>query len=276
MESNIEILGRKVFFIAPTDALIPESYVEDFLTHGYEPYIIADDGVCPLKKKIEAIARLFPGSILFFNIDAAVESIGDWKSYIADFRAQHREQVLIGVLHRKGDAEQDEALRDFYVEHLHLSCGFIALQAKQLADVDAIKEVLEEYEARGRRQFVRATMDEQSRFTGAYNGKKIDARVLDVNIRHFACLMGQNITDLKIFDKVRGASLRLSGLEFTSDAVLLMKRTKGDETLYVFMFITPPQDIPELPAETKQKLNHKIYQVVSDGTLTKLRDAFRA
>ena len=88
--------------------------------------------------------------------------------------------------------------------------------------------------------------------------------------------MGQNITDLKIFDKVRGASLRLSGLEFTSDAVLLMKRTKGDETLYVFMFITPPQDIPELPAETKQKLNHKIYQVVSDGTLTKLRDAFRA
>ena len=58
--------GRKTFFIAPDISLLPETYMEEYLSHGYETYIICDDRYCSLKKKVELIINLFRDSILFF------------------------------------------------------------------------------------------------------------------------------------------------------------------------------------------------------------------
>lgn len=275
MEQNVEIFGRKTFFIASDSSLIPESYVEEFLTHGYETYIIGDDYTCSLKAKIQTIVEQFPGSILFFNIDADIESIGDWKTFIVDFRKQHMDDALIGVLHHKGTAKADDALRDFYEAQLHLRCGFTVLQAHHHENFAAIQDVLEKYGARGRRQLVRATMDAASHFAFDFKGKKYKARILDTNISHFACTFPDELDAMKIYDKARKASFRLNGLKFTSDAVLLMKRTKNGVHLCIFMFITPPDDQADLPADTKKLLNRKIYQTVADETLNPLRKAFK-
>ena len=71
--------GRKTFFIATEQSLLPESYLEDYLTRGYETYIISDDRNCPLVKKVESIISIFEDSILFFYIDAEIERLkGAW------------------------------------------------------------------------------------------------------------------------------------------------------------------------------------------------------
>ena len=53
MESNVDIFGRRTFFIAPD-------------------------------------------AILFFNIDAIVDDIPDWKAYIANLKEKHSNDALIG------------------------------------------------------------------------------------------------------------------------------------------------------------------------------------
>lgn len=275
MESNVDIFGRRTFFIAPDASLIPESYVEEFLSRGYETYIIDDDYVCLLTKKIETIISLYPDAILFFNIDAIVDDIPDWKAYIADLKEKHSNDALIGVLHAKGSPKADALLKAYYEETVGVRCGFITLQSHHHENFDVMIGELEKNGARGRRQLVRAAMDSASHFSFEFNRKKFKSKVLDVNISHFACVFPEELNDMKIYDKVRAASFRLNGLKFNSDAVLLMKRTKNNVHLCVFMFISQPDDKPELPPDLRKSLTRKIYQVVADDTLSTLRKAFK-
>ncbi|MBQ7157864.1 MAG: hypothetical protein IJS09_00355, partial [Treponema sp.] len=249
--------------------------VEEFLAHGYETYIIDDDYTCPLRNKVETIIENFPDSILFFNIDATVDGVDNWKVYISEICKKHAENALIGVLHAKGNPKSDELLRQHYEETIGVRCGFISLQAHHHENFDVMIKVLEKHGALGRRQLVRANMDAQSHFNFEYEGKKFKSRVMDVNISHFACVFPQELDDMKIYDKVRAASFRLNGMKFNSDAVLLMKRTKNEVHLCIFMFITQPDDKPELPPDLRKALNRKIYQVVADETLSKLKKAFK-
>ena len=275
MKSNVEIFGRKTFFIASDASLIPESYVEEFLASGYETYIIDDDYICPLRKKVEAIIEHYPDAVLFFNIDASADGIENWKTYIAETCRKHSQDALIGILHTKGNPKADEILRQYYEETIGVRCGFITLQAHHHENFDLMLKILEKYGAKGRRQLVRASMDAQSHFNFDIDGKKYKSRVLDVNISHFACTFPEELKHMKIYDKVRGASFRLNGLKFNSDAVLLMKRSKNDVHLCVFMFISQPDDKPELEPELRKNLTRKIYQVVAEETLTNLKKAFK-
>ena len=67
------IKGRKTFFVAPDKSRFPESYLEEYLTAGYECYFIETDLFLPISTKIEVILSVFKDCIMFFNIDASIQ-----------------------------------------------------------------------------------------------------------------------------------------------------------------------------------------------------------
>ena len=57
------IKGRKTFFIAPDRTLFPQSYLEEYLTLGYECYFIDTDIFLPIEVKVDIILSVFKDSI---------------------------------------------------------------------------------------------------------------------------------------------------------------------------------------------------------------------
>ncbi len=273
--SEVELYGRKTFFIAPDTSLIPKHYLEEFMLQGYQAYVINDDYVCPMQTKVREIIRLFPDSILYFNIDSSIDGI-EWKSYISELQNFVGKNIYIGIFYlSRQNSQEEESIKDFYLDKLHVRAGCFALSAHNHNNFDSILSVMEKSGAKGRRSLVRAFCDSSSTVKIEHKGKKCLANLLDINLSYFRCDLQANTENFEIFEKIRDVAVSANGMSFISDAVLIMKRTLNDKTLCIFMFIKR-DDSPDLDLETEKKLNQKIYQIVLNENSEKLQTAFKA
>lgn len=273
--SEVELYGRKTFFIAPDTSLIPKHYLEEFMLQGYQAYVINDDYVCPMQTKVREIIRLFPDSILYFNIDSSIDGI-EWKSYISELQNFVGKNIYIGIFYlSRQNSQEEESIKDFYLDKLHVRAGCFALSAHNHNNFDSILSVMEKSGAKGRRSLVRAFCDSSSTVKIEHKGKKCIANLLDINLSYFRCDLQTNTENFEIFEKIRDVAVSANGMSFISDAVLIMKRTLNDKTLCIFMFIKR-DDSPDLDLETEKKLNQKIYQIVLNENSEKLQTAFKA
>ena len=273
--SELDLFGRKTFFIAPDTSLIPKAYLEEFMLRGYQTYVINDDYVCPMQTKVREIIKLFPKAILYFNIDSSIEGI-EWKSYIRELHEFVGDEILIGIFYLSRKNPQDEeAIKNYYINELHVGAGCFALSAHDHNNFDSILSIMEKSGAKGRRSLVRANCDPSSSVKFEYKGKNCQANLLDINVSYFRCDLQSNTEKIAIFEKIRDVSISANGANFVSDAVLIMKRIQNDRTLCIFMFIKR-DDTPDLDAATEKMLNQKIYQIVLNENTEKLQTAFRA
>lgn len=257
MINNTDIFGRKVFFIATNDTLVPPSYMEDFCTLGYESHIIP--GGSRMRSDVAAIVQQFPESILLFNVDADDGGSG-WTTLIRDIRQGH-DNLLVGVVFKAENSQSGNR----YENDVSSRAGCIALSSGDKdGNFQALKAALDRCGAKGRRNSIRALCDSSSRISFSFNGYEKSEKVEDVNITHFRCTSAtDDFHGMKIYDKIRGAHLTINGLEFKSDIVLIMKRIKEGISTAIFMFIRKPDDGPGLEPELEPQLNKKIYQITS-------------
>lgn len=276
MENNdIDILGRKTFFIAPDPAMIPETYLEQFMSHGFETYIIRDDNVCPLDKKVESIISLYYGAIILFYVDADVLGI-EWRGFIQNLQKQYGDRVLLGVLFAKRSAEairEQRKLEEFFNMEVRLPCGTLPLERRSKENFIRLTELMSANRANGRRKSTRALCDEQSTMTFSANNKRYRAHIVDVSISHFSCELDDQNGMVPIYDKMLDVTLNVNGFIFNSDVVLIMKRIKSGVNLCVYMFIKKDGS-PDLEGEAYEDLNHKIYDMVSSAGKKEMRKAF--
>ena len=265
---DIAIVGRKTFFIAPVTEQMPETNLERLLSHGYEAYCIADDGICSLQKKVEAIIDLFPGSILFFHVDSMVSGI-DWKSYIKQLCGANRD-VKIGITYAARESGKERsAIEDYYSNEARVSCGTLAFTSDKDGNYELILSTLAHAGARGRRDIIRATCDSSSeaRFPTA------TARIKDVNKSYFCCLFDKEQTSFHIYERFHNITMNINGMSFVSDAVLIMKHIRDGVNTYIFMFVREDGST-NLEQDQKQKLNKKIYQVITGERIRLMNDTF--
>ena len=273
--TDVEIYGRKTFFIAPDTSLIPKSYLEEFMERGYETYIINDDYACSIQTKVREIVKLFPESILYFNIDATIEGI-EWKSYIRELHEYLGDNILIGIFYSsKRTPEEEERIKTYYVRDVQIRAGCFSLSARDHNNFDSILGALAHAGAKGRRNFVRAVCSSESTAKFEHNGTGYTANLLDVNITHFRCDLDSVTDDFKIFDKIHDVAVYVNGSSFLSDAVLIMQRNSNGKKLCIFMFIKK-DGTPDLDKETQKKLNQKIYQIVLNENMGRLQKAFQS
>ena len=262
-ETNKHIIeGRKTFFIAPDDSLLPEKYLEDFMARGYETYIINDDRYCPLKAKIEIIIDTFKDSILFFYIDSVVEDI-EWATYILNLQVKYNNNILIGVLYSKRPTEQEKMqLERYYLYDVGIQCGCIALEFQRSKNFALIDKVMFANQACGRRQNVRAICDSSSKVVFEISNMQYTGRVLDVSLSHFSCGFEYSI-DVPVGGRIQNILISINGLHFITDALVVMNRNYSNSTMYVFVFLSP-DGRQGLESDIRAKVLQKTYQMISE------------
>ncbi len=274
-EQPFEIVdeGRKTFFITPDSALLPEEYLEDYLKHGYESYIITDDRSCPLKQKIEFIIDHFKDSILFFYIDSVIKDI-DWPYYIRELQEKYGNRVMFGVLYAKRQNQEEQSrLEKYYLYDLGLPGGCIGLDIQQTNNFALVDTIMFANQANGRRKTIRAICDSNSELVFERNELKYKAQICDVSLNHFSCIFTSYPHPIQMYEKVENILIQVNGLHFSTDAVLLMQRQTEAGMLNIFMF-TRKDGAQGLEFETSKKLSQKIYHMVTDKSKSALQDMF--
>ena len=265
--------GRKTFFIAPDTSLLPEIYMEEYLNHGYEAYIIVDDRYCSLRRKVELIISLFSDSILFFYIDAEIHGI-DWPKYIYQLQRTYGDKVLIGVLYSKRKSEEEKSkLERFYLFDVGIPCGCIPLEYQHAKNFPLIDRILYVNQAGGRRKTVRAICDDKSEISFIHKKVQYKGKINDISLNHFSCIFQNSELSIPVSGRISDFMLVVNGLHIHGDGTLLMQRNTPEGVLNIFVF-TRKDGSNGLDSDSEHRLSQKIYQIVSSRTKNLLQTVF--
>ncbi|MCR4821392.1 MAG: hypothetical protein K5873_00785 [Treponema sp.] len=264
--------GRKTFFIVPDVSLLPESYLEDFMSRGYETYIIGDDRYCPLKAKVEVIIETFTDSILFFYIDMPIKGV-KWEKYIKELQSKYAGRILIGVLYTKRQSEEEKKrLEKYYLFDVGIQCGCISLEYQKTKNFSLIDKVMFANQACGRRKNIRAICDTRSYVSFVTKHGQVKGNILDVSMSHFSCVFDTSL-DVQLYEKIPKMLININGLHFASDAILVMQRPKNGVMLYVFVFSNSLGQ-QGVESDIEPRLLERIYQMTSDKAKSLMRFKF--
>ena len=266
------VVGRKTFFIAPDLTLFPETFMEEYMTHGYEAYIINDDRYCPMDRKIEQIISMFPRSIFFFYVDAKIEGI-EWQKFIYNLQRTHGENALLGVLYAKSRSEEErKKLEKFYLFDVGIQCGCIGLDFQQKKNFPLIDSVMKANQAQGRRKTIRAVCSGASEVSFAKDGRYFRGKICDISLNHFSCMFYEG--ELPLYSRVQGMMLVIDGVHIQTNAVLLIQRELGEDgVLNVFVFNKNDGSLG-LDGDNFIKVSEKVYQLISNKTEEMLHRMF--
>ena len=266
------VVGRKTFFIAPDLTLFPETFMEEYMTHGYEAYIINDDRYCPMDRKIEQIISMFPRSIFFFYVDAKIEGI-EWQKFIYNLQRTHGENALLGVLYAKSRSEEErKKLEKFYLFDVGIQCGCIGLDFQQKKNFPLIDSVMKANQAQGRRKTIRAVCSGASEVSFEKDGRYFRGKICDISLNHFSCMFYEG--ELPLYSRVQGMMLVIDGVHIQTNAVLLIQRELGEDgVLNVFVFNKNDGSLG-LDGDNFIKVSEKVYQLISTKTEEMLHRMF--
>ncbi len=267
------IKGRKTFFIAPDRTLFPQSYLEEYLTLGYECYFIDTDIFLPIEVKVDIILSVFKDSILFFNIDSPIQGTS-WIHLIKGMQEKYP-NALFGVLYTKRQSlsERQNIERQFLYT-MGIQCGCIQLEYQKRNNFQIIEQVLYANQAMGRRKNVRAVCSANCSFQlnlekqGSFQNK-----LTDVSLSHFSFVIPEGQLELADYEKVPDIAFTIHGLRFKSDAVLYMTRQVENGILYVFAFQTKSGQ-NGLDPVNKQLLTPKLYEIMMENCMDLLNKLF--
>lgn len=271
-----EILkGRKTFFIAPDRSLFPQAYLEEYITLGFECYFIDTDIFLPIEIKIEIILSVFKDSILFFNIDAPLQD-NSWPRLISHLKEKFPE-ARFGVTYSKRQSLAEKAaIEKLYLYTIGINCGCIQFEYQKKNNFKLIEKVLYANQAAGRRKNVRAVCANNCKVQfDSKENSSIHANLNDISISHFSLTLPEGTVEIAQYEKIKDITFTIKGLRFHSDAILFMKRTKEDETLYVFAFLTKSGQ-RRLDITEKNLLVPKIYEIMVDNCTELLDKLFNA
>ena len=277
MDARTEIEGRKTFFIAPDTSFLPESYLEDFLSRGYEAYIIKDFRFYPIYEQVKIIVETCPDSILFFFVDSDVGV--DWAKFIKYIQDEFQEKALIGVLYAKGRTdEQKAAMEKYYLFDLGLQCGCIELAYNKEKNFEIIDKVMYANQACGRRKNVRAICDSAASANFVYQGAVVKGRVSDISVSHFSFIPDPNYTfpDIPLYTNIGEITVTFKGFRFKVPATLMIQRDlDGGKVLQVFVMLKSNGQ-QGLDEDIAEKVRERIYTMVTDKVKEALLEKCKA
>ena len=267
------IKGRKTFFIAPDRTLFPQSYLEEYLTLGYECYFIDTDIFLPMKEKVDIILSVFKDSILFFNIDAPIQG-ASWEEIIHDMQIKYP-SALFGVLYAKRHSQAErQSLEHQYLYTMGIQCGCIQLEYQKRENFQIIEQVLYANQAMGRRKYVRALCSSSCLFSFTLDKQgTIQDKLTDISISHFSFVVPDGRLQLADYEKVSDIVFTIHGLRFRSDAVLYMTRPVENVILFVFAFQSKNGQ-SGLDPVNKQLITPKLYELMIDNCMDLLNRLF--
>lgn len=267
------VTGRKTFFITPDTTLIPESFLEDYFSLGYECYFIENDKNTSLERKLEILISIFHDVIFFFNIDYQPDEM-QWPGFIRSIIENYSNQASIGVVYTKRQTKDEKAILERkYLYEMGLNCGCIQLEYQKKTNFEIIAKILYANQAQGRRKNIRALCTKACTFQGSWNNYEFSGTLQDISLSHFSFVFPEGKLNAQIYEKLTNFHFNIRGFIFRSDALLMMKRPLNGEVLFVFAFVSST-GASGLDQRIKQLLVPNIYQLMASNCRNLLQQVY--
>jgi hypothetical protein len=224
--SNLGILGRKIFFLYPS-ALIQNQIITELAQEEFEVYSVRNE------TKLYQVLTKFPNSIVFTTLNEGMKegAVEEWiKKIAADPKTAG---VDVGII----SAGIDENIRRKYIEQLKVRCGFTLIKSDLGGVIKQLIDTLGSVDAKGRRKYIRAVIDSGSNTTVnlPVNGNYKNGVVKDVSTVGFSCTFSEDLALAK--NSLLGdIQLRLQTQLLKTEGIVFGSRMAGEEKIYVFLF----------------------------------------
>jgi hypothetical protein len=248
------ILGKKVFFLYPS-VIVLNGIVQELIQQEFEVYVAKDHGA------LQRVLRQFPDSIVLVDIDEGINE-REWELWIRGVMgSQSTKDIKIGVLSNN----RDEELRRKYLDDIRVACGYTVLKKDISISIRQILEALKAVDAKGRRKYLRATMEDSAAATLniPYNNAFIKGVIRDISTVGFSALfegdpeLAKNSLFQDIQIKLQSMLLKVEGIAFGS-------RMEEFRKIYVILFT---QRIDPSVRTRIRKYVQQTFQVKMDALL---------
>lgn len=253
-DSDLEIVGKKVFFLFPT-AVIQNRIIDELVQQEYEIYFARD------KDTIRRVLRKYNDSIVFVDINEKLNE-REWETWIrAVMEAPDTNGVSIGII----SANDDEAIKKKYLETIKVKCGYTVLKFDLDKAISQILEVLQTAEAKGRRKFIRASMgsDTNATLNLPMHGEFVKGQIRDISVVGISCTIDGNpeISKNTLFKDIQ---IKLQSTLLKVEGIVYGARQEGNNSIYVILF-TQRTD-PEVRTKIRKYIQHTL-QIKMDAEL---------
>lgn len=256
-ESELDIFGRKIFFLNPAYP-VKKEIMSRLQAQEYEVYTIES------YREAKPLLRKNPNSLLFVNIDAQLTHAA-WFNYI---RTYDRDDILatikICVISERIKAS-DVAIFNKFVNMVSDVIEFnegIEGVAKQ------IQKILDETNAKGKRQYVRAnlTHDKDASLFWNHGSKMHQLKLLNLSsvgmaVKCPAVLENQIIAKNFLLQDV---TMRLGPKQMVVEAVIYGIKSTPEGTLWILLLL------PSTPPSIKEEIRTYVSKTIEEKMITSI------
>ena len=231
--------GRKVFCFGFTDGEGLHVF-DDLIRREYEAYRFE------APEDLAAVLRKFEHSVICIRA-AGTEELAEWKNVLYENEEQCRDKQFRGVI-ICADSRNDPQLPPTIPWRQIPSCAIEEIQAR-------LDELLEEWDSRGQRQYVRfgGTDEVNVDFSFSIKGSPYQGKVNDISSAGMSCAFDKD-TSLEINQPIDSIQLMLQGNIYSITGRILLQRALDDtKRLFVVMFDR------RMPPEIRRRLQDFIH-----------------
>jgi len=237
-----EIRGRKVFFLHPS-ATVQNHIVTELAQQEFEVYVIKDH------KALWRLLRKYTNSVVFADIDEGMHG-AEWEKWTRDVK-ETLPDVAIGII----STNKDEDLKNKYINSVKVHCGFTVMKSDINKVIAEILEHLKTVNAKGRRKYIRVTMEHETTATVnlPLNGAFINGVIRDISVVGISCSLAtdQILPKNSFFKDVQ---IKLQSMLLNVEVIVFGCRIDGDSKIYVLLFTQ------RIDPEAKTKIRRYIQQ----------------
>jgi hypothetical protein len=248
------ILGKKVFFLYPS-VTVQNEILQELIQQEFEVYVAKDHGA------LQRVLKNFPDSIVLADIDEGI-SEKDWELWIRGLMGnQSTKGIKIGVL----SSNRGEEFQKKYVNDIKVACGYTVLKKDLSIPIRQILEILKREEAKGRRKYLRATMEDGAPATVNMpcNSIFIKGTIKDISTVGFSALFEDDpeLTKNSLFQDVQ---IKLQSILLKVEGIVFGSRMDESRKVYVILFT---QRIDPSVRSRIRKYIQQTFQVKMDALL---------
>jgi len=224
--NNAAITGRKIFFLLPT-AVMQNSIIVELIQHEYEVYITHN------KDTLRRVLRKYPDSIVFVDVNEKMPE-KEWETWVrAVMAAPDTKSVSIGII----TSDSNEELKDKYLNSLKIACGYTILRFDLEKSLREIVEILRKIGAKGRRKYIRATIegDANATINLPLEGSFINGKIKDISVVGVSFTLDGN-PEIAKNAVVKDVQMILQTSRIKVDGILFGSRMDSREKIYVLLF----------------------------------------
>ena len=228
MSEADDLLGRKLFFLHPS-AVVRNRVVEELTQQEFEVYLVTD----ALQQK--KMLKKYSGSIVFACIQEKMTE-KEWEKWIVDvIKDPATKNTDIGIICT--GASDNDALREKYIKQIGIKCGFTVIKSDLSIAMRELYEILKAADAKGRRKYIRATMesDANAKVNLNVNGEYVNGSIKDISVVGFSCVLksGTEINKNTLFPDIQ---IKLGAIILKAEGIVFGSRMEGEEKAYVIIF----------------------------------------